>query len=58
MVARKVRLVCDDCGDDSLTDVFIRQMAEGIGVDEDEVHEMILAGEIELEGCHAIRAVI
>jgi len=33
-------------------------MAEGIGVDEDEVHEMILAGEIELEGCHAIRAVI
>jgi len=56
-VARKVRLICDDCGDDSLTDVFIKQMADGIGVSEDEVHEMILDGKIELEGVHAVRSI-
>lgn len=56
-MARKVRLICDDCGDDSLTDVFIKQMADGIGVSEDEVHEMILDGKIELEGVHAVRSI-
>ena len=57
MVSRRVRLVCDECGDDSLTDVFVKQMADGIGVSDDEVHDMILRGDIELEGCHAVRAV-
>lgn len=56
MASRRVRLICDECGDDSLTDVFVRQMADGIGVSEETVHEMILDGEIELEGCHAIRS--
>jgi hypothetical protein len=57
MAKKKVRLVCDECGDDHLTDVFVKQMADGIGVDEDRIHEMILDGDILLEGCHAIRAV-
>ena len=54
---RRVRLVCDCCGDDTLTDVYIKQMADGIGVDEATVHEMILEGAIELEGCHAVRSI-
>lgn len=56
MSPRRVRLICDCCGDDSLTDVFVRQMSDGIGVSEEIVHEMILNGDIELEGCHAIRS--
>lgn len=54
---RRVRLICDCCGDDSLTDVFIKQMSDGIGVSEEIVHEMILNGDIELEGCHAVRSI-
>jgi hypothetical protein len=54
---RRVRIICDECGDDHLTEKFIQQMADGIGVDIDKVHAMIIDGEILLEGCHAIRAV-
>lgn len=47
-------MICDGCGEEIKT--LIPAIAEELQVDEVRVHELIYDGDIQLSGCHAIRA--